>query len=180
METNRTNETGAGERSSQTGVLYFPISPLKLVVLSIVTFGFYEIFWFYMHWWIYRNRTGANITAAARALFALFFCYPLFRRIRDTAVGYGVDRTFSPGLLAAGWIILSLSSRLPGPIWLITLLSPFVLAPVQITVNELNKKVAPAHDPNEGFTGWNIAGIVLGGLLLLITVVGSFVPEPPR
>jgi hypothetical protein len=36
--------------------IYFPVSTLKLVVLATCTFGLYEIYWFYRHWWR-RSRT---------------------------------------------------------------------------------------------------------------------------
>ena len=48
---------------------------------------------------------------------------------------------------------------------------------MQATVNEVNRKVAPDHNPNERFTGWNIAAIVVGGLLLLMGLVDAFLPQ---
>lgn len=165
------DETGTEARPPRTAVLYFPVSVRKLVVMSIFTGGLYEIYWFYKHWRIYKDRTDAFVTPAARSLFAPFFCYSLFRKIRDTAVTHGITRTFSPGLLAIGWIIAVFSGRLPDPYWLASFLSPFLLARVQATVNEMNRIVAPDHDPNARFTGWNIAAIVLFGLVLLLAIL---------
>jgi hypothetical protein len=167
------DQTGRDAHPEQTGVLYFPVSPGKLIVMSIVTFGWYEVLWFYQHWRIYKVRTRAHVTPAARSLFAPFFCYSLFRKIRDTADAYGVDRVFSPGLLAVVFVALSFSGLLPHPFALISFAGPFLLAPVQVMVNEVNRKAAPGHDPNDRFTRWNIVGIVAGGLLLLSGLVGS-------
>lgn len=159
--------------------LYFPVSIPKLLVLSLVTFGFYELFWFYHHWRLYKERTGARITPAARSLFAPFFCYSLFRHIRESAVQHGVRVTFSPGLIAIAWIVLNLLSRAPGLVPLLSLLSPLVLLPVQSTANALNALEAPDHPRNDRFTGWNIAAIVVGGLILVLGLVGSFLPDQP-
>ena len=30
--------------------IFFPVSTLKLILMSIVTFGSYEIYWFYKNW----------------------------------------------------------------------------------------------------------------------------------
>ena len=172
------NETGTNGLPPRTAVLYFPVSSRKLVVMSIVTLGLYQLFWFYKHWRIYKLRTGANITPAARCLFLAFYCYSLFRQIKDGAVTCGITRAFSPGLLAAGWILASLSGFLPAPVSLASLfLPPLLLVPVQATVNELNRRVAPEHNPNERFTGWNIAAIVLGGLVVLIGLIGTLMPQ---
>ena len=35
---------------------FFPVSGLKLVVMSTVTFGLYEIYWFYQNWWLVKQR----------------------------------------------------------------------------------------------------------------------------
>jgi len=50
--------------------IYFPVSPLKLVVLATCTFGLYEIYWFYRHWGVVRERHNSGIMPFARAFFA--------------------------------------------------------------------------------------------------------------
>jgi hypothetical protein len=59
--------------------IYFPVSPLKLVVLATCTFGLYEIYWFYRHWGVVRERHNSGIVPFARAFFAPLFCYSLFK-----------------------------------------------------------------------------------------------------
>jgi hypothetical protein len=46
----------------------------------------------------------------------------------------------------------------------------------QETVNRLNQKLLPNHDPNDQFTGWNMAAIVVGGILLIFEIVGILFP----
>ena len=56
------------------------------------------------------------------------------------------------------------------------LLAPLVLFPTQNAINLLNAVVAPNHNPNSKFSGWNMAGIVVGGILFGFSVIGRFAP----
>ena len=48
--------------------------------MCVVTFGLYEIYWFYQQW-RHVQRRGERVHPALRTLFAGFFCYALFRRV---------------------------------------------------------------------------------------------------
>lgn len=157
--------------------LYFPVSTTKLVVMSVVTLGFYELLWFYQNWKSVKEHRRLNITPAARSLFAPLFCYGLFKEIRRSALAGGLEPRFSPLGLALLWILLSFAARLPDPFWLVRFLSPLALVPIQRVVNALNQATAPSHNPNARFSAWNIAAIVIGGLAFLMAIYGAFVPE---
>jgi len=45
-----------------------------------------------------------------------------------------------------------------------------------MAVNEINAVVSPKHDSNRKFSGWNILGVVIGGLLFVLVFVGTFFP----
>jgi hypothetical protein len=156
--------------------IYFPVSPLKLVVLATCTFGLYEIYWFYRHWGVVRERHNSGIMPFARAFFAPLFCYSLFKRIQTTGVSCNISRSIAPGPLAAGWIVFSILARLPDPFWLATFLAVFFLVPVQMAANEINLASSPNHDTNSKFSGWNIAGVVIGGPLFVLALVGTLLP----
>lgn len=155
---------------------YFPVSLLKLVVMSAFTLGTYELYWFYKNWSLVRQREGTDIMPFWRAFFAFFFCYSLFKKIQSAAQSQGLQKAIAPGLLAVGWIIVTLLWRLPDPYWLATFAAVLFLLPVQSLANELNGATSPSHDRNARFTAWNVAAVVLGGLLLLSAVFGTFVP----
>jgi Domain of unknown function (DUF4234) len=153
-------------------VLFFPVSATKLVLMSIVTFGIYELYWFYRNWELYRKRNGADIRPFWRAFFAFFFCYSLFEEIRKQADRHGVAGSVPAGLLTILWIAVSIMWRLPDPYWLISYLAVLVLLPANAVANRVNAMVAPGHATNSGFGAWNIAGLLVGGALLLLVVVG--------
>ena len=157
--------------------MFFPVSLLKLVVMSTVTFGIYELYWFYRNWKLIKQRTSRDIMPFWRAFFAFFFCYSFFKEVKDSAASRSVVVGFSPGLLAVAWIGVTLCWRLPDPYWLVDTLAVLALLPVQKVVNEVNASFAPNHAPNVRFSGWNIAGIVFGGLLLVLAIIGTFLPE---
>lgn len=50
----------------------------KLVVLSLITFGLYEIVWFYKYWKTIKDSNGEKISPFWRALFAGFSGFWLF------------------------------------------------------------------------------------------------------
>jgi hypothetical protein len=79
------------------------------------------------------------------------------------------------GPLALAVLALALAANLPDPYWLVTLLGFLPLLPVQAAVNRVNLQLAPDADPNARFSGWNIAGVVVGGLLVALAMLGMFV-----
>jgi hypothetical protein len=157
---------------------FFAVSEAKLLCMSICTVGLYEVYWFYRNWKLVRRREKSDIVPAMRSLFGLFFCYSLLKRVSDESVATG-GSAMPAGLLASGWIVLSLLWSLPDPFWLVTYGAVFFLLPAQATINAINARAAPDHDRNDRFSGWNIFGMILGGLILVLAVIGIFLlPEP--
>lgn len=152
---------------------FFAVSITKLVVMSTVTFGLYGGYWFYWNWQIIRNRERANISPAARAVFALFYCHACFARIRDYEVRPGEAAKFAAGPLAAGWTVASLIWLLPDPYAWLTLLAVVFMIPVQARANEVNQRAAPGHRANDTFSAWNWVAIVVGGLILVAGLFGG-------
>lgn len=156
--------------------MFFPVSRFKLFVMSLLTLGLYQIFWFYKSWQLFKAETGRNISPFWRAFFSGIFFYPLLKEIKIWAKSYCVDANFSPFMLTIIWIGLSQCVRLPKPYLLVSLLSLIVLLPVQEVVNKLNSVVAPNHNPNDRFSVWNILTIAVGGSLTVLGIIGSLIP----
>lgn len=154
----------------------FAVSILKLIVLSIVTLGLYEMYWAYKHWVAIRLREQSEIMPAPRAFFGVIFAWALFRRIEKIGVAEGVPDAPPAGFLAIAWVVVTLCWRLPDPVWLISMAAPVFMLPIQAYANRINAQLAPAHDRNARF-GWaNIAWIVVGGIILALAIVGSMMP----
>ena len=89
----------------------------------------------------------------------------------------GIDHSLPAGPLAAAWIITSLLYKLPDPFWLVSMLAFLFILPIQALANRINATVAPIHDPNRRFTGWNIATVAGGGIFFLLAIIGLFSPD---
>ncbi|MBA7604719.1 hypothetical protein ES703_11845 [subsurface metagenome] len=157
--------------------MYFSVSPLKLIVMSVCTCGLYEFYWHYKNWSLIKEREKLDIRPFWRAWFAFFFCYSLFKKIRTTAQSLNLKRSIVAGPLAVGWIIVTLFWRLPDAYWLLTYFAMLFLVPVQSLINEINESVDPGYEQNKRLTPWNIVTIVFGGIFLVLILLGSFFPE---
>jgi hypothetical protein len=157
---------------------FFAVSLLKLAVLSVCTLSLYELYWFYRNWQLVRARQEPEIMPFWRAFFAVIFCYSCFAKIRDGGVERDIAQAPTAGLLATGWILVTLTWRLPDPYWLVTNFAVLFMLPIQAYANRINAAEAPGHEPNSRFSVWNWLGVVVGGLLLLLVVLGTFLPEP--
>ena len=155
---------------------FFPVSLRKLVIMTFCTFGLYSLYWQFCHWLYIRDYRGERFLPGARALFAIFFCYPLFRTIQSHGRSAGVPLGPPAGLLAIGWILFALCGYLPAPFFLLYFVSIVFLIPVQRAANAINKLVSPDHNPNGAFSVLNKVTIVAGGLLLIFTVIGACLP----
>jgi hypothetical protein len=151
---------------------FFPVSITKLVLVSFFTLGVYEAYWIYRNWQHIRDREGLRISPFWRAFVPFFYCYPIFRRVRDFTSD-AADRALPAGPLALGWIVTSPLAWLPDPYgWLCFVASILCLVPVQHAANRINRGEQPDHDPNSRFTIANLLGMLLGGALIALAYSG--------
>ena len=165
------------EQQTEQPPIFFPVSNVKLLVMSICTFGLYELYWFYKNWELIEERESRNLSPFWRAFFWVFFCYSLFKIISEKAATVGLRPTFNPGLIAIAYIGLYGTYGLPGSVWLISMLTFLPLLLVQSAVNRLNKQLASGIDQNVRFSGSNIAVVVIWGVLFILGVIGTFIPD---
>jgi hypothetical protein len=157
---------------------FFAVSLAKLVVMSVCTLSLYEIYWFYRNWKYIKGRERTNISPVPRAIFAVFYCYQCFARVRRYDAEKNGNSTLLAGPLAIGWIVTTVLWKLPDPYWWLSLLAFVFLIPIQAHANRLNAQVSPSHNRNTSLRGWNWLAVVLGGAFLLLALVGTFlVPE---
>ena len=158
---------------------FFSVSLLKLTVMSFCTLGFYELYWFYQNWKLIRDREDETISPFWRSFFAVLFCHKLFLNVRDYGDEHDTSTSLQAGALAAGWIIVTITWRLPDPYSLISFFAVFFLLPVQAHINQINQSCAPDQEVNDKFSLLNWVTIVLGALLLLVLVLSELYPVEP-
>ena len=163
--------------TSDSKPMYFPVSLTKFVVMHFCTLGVYQFYWFYENWKLIRDREQLEASPFWRTFFAFIYCYALFEKIRSCAASLKIGQSISVQVLASGWILLSMLLILPDPYWLVNFLSILFLIPVQQAANRINESLVPGHDRNKRFTGWNMVAVVIGGVLFILSVIGTFVPR---
>lgn len=156
---------------------FFPVATHKFIVLSVCTFSLYDFYWFYRNWQRIKQQTGESLSPFWRAFFGPLWNFSLLRRIRDTAEVAGVAVSWSSGLLATAYLLLTITWRLPDPWWLVGIGTFVPLLPALRTVRLINDRVGSPESLNESYSGANVATILIGGIVVLLALFGRFVPE---
>ncbi len=167
----------AVRQESPKSQIFFQVSKTKLVVLSVVTFGIYEVYWFYKNWKFLKETQDLKILPFLRALFSYIFFYSLFKRIQEYAKENNVRTEYSPGWLTAGYILLSMTYKSPEPFWCLTILTVLTLLPARSVIDDLNAKLNPTEKINSRFSGWNVVTIIFGVILWGFVIFGMTMPD---
>jgi hypothetical protein len=155
---------------------YFSPSSLKLLIMSICTAGLYELYWCYKNWVHIKEKKKLEIMPFWRAFFAPLWLYSLMKHLQDEINETKIPIVLHAGLLAALYFITQVLWRLPDPYWLISYLSFVFLLPANTSILRLNENSATDVKPNDKIQGWNWLVVILGGLLFIMALIGTFIP----
>jgi hypothetical protein len=159
---------------------FYAVSLRKFAVMSVVTFGLYEVYWAYKNWMLIKARSSEQLSPVWRAWFAQLWSFSLFTRIRDGARERGLHVEWTPGWLAAGYLLMTLFVRLPGAIALLGLLSFLPVLPVVQTIATVHQQGRFRDALNARYSTVDLVAIAIGGLALVAAAVGSFLlPAAP-
>jgi hypothetical protein len=135
----------------------------------------YEIVWFYRNWKKMKDR-GADLMPIMRSIFAPLFSHALFNAVQEEAGRRRVGHTWHPGVMAVAFLALTASWRLPDPYWLVSLFTFVPLIPVQKTINDL-LGADGRRQMDSSYAPGTVVLIIVGGLLALLALIGTFFPE---
>jgi hypothetical protein len=144
--------------------LYIPVS--RLILWSIASSGLYGMYWMYENWRYIKERDKLQISPFWRAWFGVFYCYSLLLRMWHNEEARSVEvPSFSPWVLANGWIVLfcvslivlrlsGFSSGYPSFLALVAGLIPSFLCfvPVQNYINRVTQR----RRPNQRYHRWTM------------------------
>jgi hypothetical protein len=150
---------------------YFPVSILKFCVMSVLTLGVYQLYWFYQSWSYVRERDDSDIWPPVRALFGVF-TYPLL--LRDLSDEESQLREAGPQLAAApsalgpsaGYFAVNTFWGMPGLLSWVSLLSFVPLLPALHRVNLLNGLDSAAYARNSRWRGRHALLVIIMAPLL--------------
>jgi hypothetical protein len=163
------------------------VSSGKLLALFFLTFGMYQLVWFYQHWATHKRRTHADIWPLPRAIFSVFTAHSLFSTFALAGALRG--RRFDANMNATVFVVLSIISMVIGRVGdkVSQEFNPMDAAGIAIGLATVVPVFAAQRaaniaagdeqgESNSSFTLGNYLWCALCLGLLLLIVVGTFMP----
>lgn len=165
---------------------YYGMSVTKLWVMSILTFGLYNLAFFYRHWRHLRDYEQQDVSPFWRTVFSPFMYFGLNSQVNDASQFREVP---VPSMLGAAPIIYFAANvvgrvldRISGENIDAAALLSFALIPIgtyaltltQSVVNRMLQKEGYSGVINSGATAGSIVLGILGGLLWAFILMGIF------
>lgn len=169
---------------------FYIVSPTKFWTLFFFTFSLYGLYWHFKNWKQYKIAYDDNSPMPImRAIFSIFFTHALFGVIDVRLKDKEKEFSWNPNLWATIGVIALLASRFidrftasgsfttaiefaPIPLMIVY---GFVLFKAQRAIN------ISCNDPegrsNSNITFANCVWIFLGTILLMLVLIGIFLPE---
>ncbi|MBI2990466.1 MAG: hypothetical protein HYY51_04780 [Candidatus Magasanikbacteria bacterium] len=150
-------------------------SALKVALLSVSTFGLYELYWFWINWNVVKEKEKTKIWPIGRALFSVIFCFPLFKKILSEASETSNPKKFTALQLAFIYIFLSFLGILPNPYWILGIMTFYPLMEIQSIINK-NAKTEQPKAQNTFFSDFStleLSIIVIGSILLAVGIASA-------
>lgn len=160
--------------------VFYPVGLPKLLVLTAVTLGLYQIFWVYKNWQWVRDVQEEQISPFWRAFFSSITNFSLYPRLSKTEqLGYS---WFGPIAIPLAVLVL-LSNVLeryiekqlfvPLGLQIASLLTMFLFVPAAMQALRLNADNPEAVRLNSKFSLGNYLVIAAGLPILLLAVMGT-------
>lgn len=166
-----------GASPPATDAPYFPVARQKLIVMSVTTLSLYQIYWFYRNFQRMNARSGSGASPFWRAITAPLTAHGLFAAVRTDAQSRFIAANWSSAGLAAIYFFLTLCCFLDYPWWTIALCSVFALVPVHATMEQVNRKVAPAAPRNDRYSTVDGVAIAAG---IALTILGLYLTREAK
>ena len=156
-----------------TDIKFFSREGWQFVLLSLVTFGMYDIVWFYKNWRAVKQATGRKMSPFWRAVFVLFYGWPLFKIIDHVGQAKGTDHRFNPGgmlvlYVLMGWAGAAFARVDSAELWgwggmiVADILGVMTILRVQRTVDQVKAKQGTSY------SGYGMGEIVYATLVTII------------
>jgi len=131
---------------------FYPVSMIKFLTLSFLTMGIYSAYWFYRNWKHSKNIDNNASMPIARAIFNIFWYYPLYNRlVKDSASRYQENRVLIKPLAILFALLYFIIGLLEGSdnLWFTALIIlPLLLIPLVNYVNHININNPEAYSYN--------------------------------
>ncbi len=173
------NHTAYEAAQPDAPVMYFDISKKRMVLCSILTLGFYDLYWMYQNWKALKiARKDPDNGPLGQTVFWIFYLYSLFKTIFKDADKVGFKSRYSAGVLFGTYLLMAIiaqSNAFPAFIfWMMIFISPFVFFPVMDAIRANNKALDEAAVPRRKITLGEVIILLIGGLIFVSSVYSHF------
>ncbi|MEN9852422.1 MAG: hypothetical protein RI996_365 [Candidatus Parcubacteria bacterium] len=152
---------------------YSRVIPIwKYSLYSLITFGIYNIVWFYKTWKMLAEELDLRIMPLARALLQLFFVIQFGQAVQKLLEKNTLPVMFSPINLGVAFILISvISGFLPTPFVLLALFTFVPLLPFVEALNSYYMVVDKEYQQKKTSVALTLY-ICLGICMLALTIFG--------
>lgn len=168
-----------------SSVKFYDISLPKLIFLTVVTCGAFEIYWFYKNWSLIKKADGGKFSAIIRGIFAIFWTVNLFEYIEKKAKEHGYNFVHSIGLYAGWFIVLMIVAKLYNRMtsvnlamdiggFLLTYLTLIPIIYMQRAATAYNRNFDPNAGNRSGFSGVEVIWLIYGLIVFSLSLIGVF------
>ena len=154
---------------------FYNVREEKLAILSLATFGLYQVYWFYKNWALAKAQYRPRIHPLWRAIFSPLYCFSLAASVEFAARSARVRERGSPVLLALSYLGICSLGFLQGPLQLLSLLSFIPLISIQRQIRRVHEALRPDLDSAVGWSMASYAALVLGLVPFMAVAVTLFV-----
>ena len=149
------------------------IKESKFLLLSILTFGFYPIWWIYKSWTFFIQKEGSNANPAMRVVFNVFFMLSLLNKIQRFGKQEGYQGRSFPVISYILIIGAGLCSVFPPPFFLINTLSCLFFLPYLRTLNYcLQQSYEIRSYEDTGLSTRQTVLVVIGLVFWILVTIG--------
>lgn len=148
----------------------------KFCFLYIITLGIYQLPWSHKQWKFIKERENLKISAWGRSWFLPFFLYSLCQKVFALAEEQGYREKPSPFQITLFYWVFIILSRLPDPLWFISLFSFVPLLSILKAMNYYWEQKHHHLPKRTSFTGKEIIWIVFGVFLWFLVIYGMVAP----
>jgi len=148
----------------------------KFALLSIITFGIYQLIWFYFNWKFLKEEDNLKISPFWRAWFSMFWAGSFADHLQKHLNKNGIAGAYSPILIGITYFVMSILWKLPDPYWLVSYLSFIPMLPLLNSLNIYwqNKE----HNlPPSKFVWWQTIFVIVGILYFVLVIIGTCLPS---
>lgn len=164
-------ESDAQEFTSE--IEYFTASTYKLVLMSFLTMGIYNQYWFYKNWVAIKKSEKPDILPFWRAIFAQLWSYSVFFRVQRDVNERNISLSVFAGASAFIYFFMQALWKLPELYWILGMFSFLPLVPANRAAAELNREKFGLSMKNKKITKWNLLLIILFAPFLVFNTVIS-------